>query len=86
MPETEDSSVPAGTGSGLPCMPCRGTGRVISMLGGNSTLMTCPWCGGGRVRLEGIDAQAQAPAAAASAPGSGDAPAERSAGNGAAPG
>ncbi len=39
-------------------MPCRGTGRVISNLGDKPQEVTCPWCGGGRVRLAGIDAQA----------------------------
>ena len=41
------------------CMPCRGTGRVISNLGGTETSVTCPWCGGGGVRLTDIDAQAR---------------------------
>lgn len=40
------------------CMPCRGTGKVISNLGGESQLLTCPWCQGGGVRLPGVDAQA----------------------------
>jgi hypothetical protein len=40
-------------------MPCRGTGRVISNLGGEQSKVQCPWCGGGGVRLVGIDAQAQ---------------------------
>jgi DnaJ-class molecular chaperone len=41
------------------CMPCRGTGKVISNLGGTPNTVTCPWCGGGGVRLAGIDAQAR---------------------------
>jgi DnaJ-class molecular chaperone len=40
------------------CMPCRGTGQVISSLGGTPSKLTCPWCGGGGVRVQGIDAQA----------------------------
>ncbi len=33
------------------CSPCRGTGTVISNLGGDSHTVTCPWCGGtGRFR------------------------------------
>jgi DnaJ-class molecular chaperone len=41
------------------CPPCRGTGRVVSRLGGSSTTITCPWCEGtGRV-LPGHDAQAR---------------------------
>ena len=40
------------------CMPCRGTGRVISNLGGSQRTLECPWCQGGGVRLAGVDAQA----------------------------
>jgi len=40
------------------CMPCRGSGQVISNLGGTPSKVTCPWCGGGGVRLAGTDAQA----------------------------
>jgi hypothetical protein len=40
-------------------MPCRGTGKVISNLGGEASQVTCPWCQGGGERLAGgIDAQA----------------------------
>jgi hypothetical protein len=39
-------------------MPCRGSGRVISNLGGTPSQITCPWCAGGGVRLQGVDAQA----------------------------
>lgn len=28
------------------CRPCRGTGRVISGLGGTPSEVTCPWCDG----------------------------------------
>jgi hypothetical protein len=38
-------------------MACRGTGRVISNLGGSPSTVTCPWCEGGGVRVPGIDAQ-----------------------------
>jgi DnaJ-class molecular chaperone len=41
------------------CMPCRGTGKLISNLGGAPTTVTCPWCDGGGVRVPGIDAQAR---------------------------
>lgn len=41
------------------CMPCRGTGHVISNLGGTASKITCPWCNGGRVRQHDIDAQAR---------------------------
>jgi hypothetical protein len=43
-------------------MPCRGTGRVISNLGGTPSEVTCPWCEGGGIRLPGHDAQARWPA------------------------
>jgi hypothetical protein len=39
-------------------MPCRGTGKVISNLGGESRQVPCPWCQGDGVRRTGIDAQA----------------------------
>jgi hypothetical protein len=57
-------------------MPCRGSGRVISNLGGTSTTVTCPWCAGGGVRLAEIDAQAHWPDGAAGAAGGGDGAAE----------
>jgi len=28
------------------CTPCRGTGKVISNLGGTPQTVTCPWCDG----------------------------------------
>ncbi len=39
-------------------MPCRGTGKVVSNLGGEARDVTCPWCQGEGVRHTGIDAQA----------------------------
>lgn len=39
-------------------MPCRGTGRVISNLGGKPQEVSCPWCKGGGVKLADADAQA----------------------------
>jgi DnaJ-class molecular chaperone len=50
------------------CMPCRGSGQVISNLGGAPSKITCPWCGGGGVRVPEIDAQAKWPANDAPAP------------------
>jgi DnaJ-class molecular chaperone len=41
------------------CMPCRGSGKVISNLGGTPSEVTCPWCEGGGARIAGIDAQAR---------------------------
>jgi hypothetical protein len=52
------------------CMPCRGTGQVISNLGGTPSTVTCPWCDGGGVRLAEVDAQRgwlDAPSATAAA-------------------
>jgi DnaJ-class molecular chaperone len=47
------------TPSDTPCPPCRGTGKVISMLGGERREVTCPWCEGeGTFRAE-HDAQAR---------------------------
>jgi len=40
------------------CPPCRGTGAVISALGGETTSVRCPWCEGSAVLLAGHDAQA----------------------------
>jgi hypothetical protein len=40
-------------------MPCRGTGKVISNLGGEPSDVTCPWCDGGGVRVAGSDAQSK---------------------------
>jgi hypothetical protein len=40
-------------------MACRGTGQVISNLGGTPSTLECPWCGGSRTRVPGIDAQAR---------------------------
>ena len=48
------------------CTPCRGTGKVVSSLGGNTHQVTCPWCDGTGRFTPGRDAQ-QAPAEAAAA-------------------
>lgn len=40
-----------------PCSPCRGTGRVVSNLGGAATEIACPWCEGTGLRTPGSDAQ-----------------------------
>jgi DnaJ-class molecular chaperone len=44
------------------CMPCSGSGQLISNLGGTPSKVQCPWCGGGGVRVAGTDAQAAWPA------------------------
>jgi len=40
-------------------MACRGSGQVISNLGGTPSDLTCPWCAGTGERAPGIDAQAR---------------------------
>ncbi|HWV85026.1 MAG TPA: hypothetical protein VNZ62_06225 [Capillimicrobium sp.] len=47
------------TPTDVPCSACRGTGIVISNLGGTRTEVRCPWCEGGGKRL-GPDHDAQA--------------------------
>jgi len=42
-----------------PCSPCRGTGRVVSNLGGTPRERPCPWCEGSGTRIPGHDAQAE---------------------------
>jgi hypothetical protein len=41
------------------CMACRGTGSVISNLGGAASTVDCPWCVGTGMRPAEIDAQAR---------------------------
>jgi len=43
----------------VPCSACRGTGRVVSNLGGAPHEVVCPWCDGGGRRLPAHDAQAR---------------------------
>lgn len=61
MSESEDTVQAEETAEGSrepqPCMPCHGTGQVISNLGGTQRKVTCPWCRGGGVRIPGADAQ-----------------------------
>jgi hypothetical protein len=40
------------------CMPCRGTGQLISNLGGSPKNVPCPWCSGTGTRQPNVDAQA----------------------------
>jgi DnaJ-class molecular chaperone len=47
-----------------PCAACRGSGVVISNLGGEPHQLSCPWCDGGGVTLREHDAQARWRAAA----------------------
>lgn len=41
------------------CTACRGTGRVVSNLGGSPSSVTCPWCDGTGRRIPDHDAQAR---------------------------
>ena len=41
------------------CSACRGTGRVISNLGGSPHPEQCPWCEGAGRFIPGHDAQAR---------------------------
>jgi DnaJ-class molecular chaperone len=74
--EADDSDEEAeGSHGPRECMPCRGTGKVISNLGGTPNTVTCPWCAGGGVRVPDVDAQAkwlEAEPAADAAPEAGD--------------
>jgi DnaJ-class molecular chaperone len=49
----------------VPCPPCRGTGHVLSLLGGTPAQVVCPWCEGSGMQIPGHDAQAARIAAAA---------------------
>jgi len=51
-----------------PCAPCRGTGQVISNLGGSPSQVACPWCEGSGMLISGHDAQTSHSAGAATAP------------------
>jgi DnaJ-class molecular chaperone len=49
------------------CTPCRGTGTVVSNLGGQAHEVKCPWCDGTGKYAPGRDAQ-QSPAEAGAEP------------------
>jgi DnaJ-class molecular chaperone len=52
----------------VPCTVCRGTGTVISNLGGSPSTQSCPWCDGTGTFLPEHDAQAERRAAQAGDP------------------
>jgi DnaJ-class molecular chaperone len=60
-----DSDPAPRAGAPVACAPCRGSGRVISNLGGSPSQVTCPWCEGSGRQIPGHDAQAARSAAAA---------------------
>ena len=39
------------------CTPCRGTGKLVSNLGGTAHVIVCPWCDGTGAFQPGRDAQ-----------------------------
>ncbi len=53
-----DDTQPTDPAAPAPCSPCRGTGQVISNLGGTPSTITCPWCEGTGVVIPDHDAQA----------------------------
>jgi hypothetical protein len=55
--EEEGDSPAAEPREPQPCVPCHGSGKVISNLDGHTSKITCPWCRGGGIRLTGVDAQ-----------------------------
>jgi DnaJ-class molecular chaperone len=57
--EADEDEVAAAAHGPRECMPCRGTGKVISGLGGEQKSVTCPWCNGSGERQTGVDAQAK---------------------------
>jgi hypothetical protein len=57
--EDDSEDLTGGTHEPRECMACRGTGRVISNLGGTPSTVDCPWCAGTGMRPPEIDAQAR---------------------------
>ena len=55
MSPSDDSDRPPDPGE---CLACRGSGALISGLGGENHEVRCPWCEGTGRRIPGIDAQA----------------------------
>lgn len=64
---SDESQQPADVADPVVCAPCRGTGNVISNLGGEQSTVQCPWCEGSGVQIPGHDAQAARREAAAAA-------------------
>jgi DnaJ-class molecular chaperone len=56
--DTDSDELEGATHEPRECMACRGTGRVISNLGGSPSAVGCPWCEGSGMRLVEVDAQA----------------------------
>ena len=62
-----DTEPAAADASRAVCSPCRGTGVVVSNLGGEASTEPCPWCEGSGSFLAEHDAQAARRAAAVGA-------------------
>ena len=50
-------SVERGQARSSVCTPCRGTGQLVSNLGGSAHRVVCPWCDGTGEFISGRDAQ-----------------------------
>lgn len=60
MSEDDPTTAPEGEQDQTrPCQACRGTGAVRSKLGGEVSVVPCPWCDGTGRFLPGHDAQAR---------------------------
>lgn len=68
MADVQESEQGTESAAEATCLPCRGTGSVVSYLGGDGNSIPCPWCAGTGARQPGIDAQARWQAAAAGEP------------------
>jgi len=53
-----DEETPTEVDDAVPCTVCRGTGTLISNLGGSPSTVTCAWCDGTGSFLPDHDAQA----------------------------
>ena len=60
--DDDSEDLTSGTIEARECMACRGTGQVISNLGGTPSTVDCPWCGGTGMRSPDVDAQSRWPA------------------------
>jgi DnaJ-class molecular chaperone len=57
--DDDSEDLTGGTHEPRECMACRGTGSVISNLGGSPSTVECPWCAGSGMRPAEVDAQAR---------------------------
>ncbi len=71
-PVSADEETPELDDEVVPCTVCRGTGTLISNLGGTPSTVDCAWCEGTGTFLPDHDAQAAKKAERAAAPASED--------------